>query len=248
MTIKLKRKLVLGATALAAAAFGGGAYAASRDPASGQRQAFINDVAKHLGVNSQQLEQALEAAFFDRLDAAVAAGKLTKAQADAIKRRVQQNGRIPFGPIGPFGRHGFGGPGGPRGLHHGLIDAAAKYLGLTDAQVRSQLQSSHSLADVAKSRGKSVGGLEQAMAAAVKAQLDKAVAAKRITISQEQRILNRVGQRITMIVNHKPPTGPRGRWGGPRGGGAWGAPPDGGPPEPGAFVAPPGDPGVGPPV
>ena len=40
---RLKRKLTLGAAALSAAAFAGGAYAASRGSDTSFRQAFLND-------------------------------------------------------------------------------------------------------------------------------------------------------------------------------------------------------------
>ena len=68
--------------------------------------------------------------------------------------------------------------------------AVAKYLGLTEAQLVKQLQSGKSLADIAKAQGKTTSGLEQAITAAVKTRLDKAVANKRLTAAQEQKILS----------------------------------------------------------
>ena len=60
MHSQLKRRLVIGATTLAAAAFAGGAYAASQDSATNTRQAFLNDVASRLHVSPQQLTSALK--------------------------------------------------------------------------------------------------------------------------------------------------------------------------------------------
>jgi len=69
----------------------------------------------------------------------------------------------------------FAGP----GFHHrgpfGGLDAAATYLGLTDAQLRTRLESGKSLADVAKAQNKSVDGLVQAIVDAAKKKLDAAV-------------------------------------------------------------------------
>jgi hypothetical protein len=197
-----KRKLAIGAATLAAVAFGGGAYAASQTQTN-PRQAFLNDVAKRLGVTPSKLSSALSGAAMDQLNAAVKAGKLTQAQADAIKRHIQQGGPAPLGPpIGPrpflhhFGGHlAFGGP-----MAEGPLAAAAKYLGLTDAQLLSQLGSDKSLAQVAKARNKSVSGLQSAIQAAVKARLDKAVSAGFLTKAREQRILNRM---IPTIINRK---------------------------------------------
>lgn len=105
MNAPLKRKLAIGTTVLAGVAFAGGAYAATSVSGPNGRQAFLNDVAKRLNVTPTQLQNALQGAFFDQLQAAVTAGRLTQAQADAIKKRVQQGG-------GPFG---FGGAGHLKG-------------------------------------------------------------------------------------------------------------------------------------
>ncbi len=221
----LKSKLVVGLVVLAAAAFAGGAYAATRDSASSARQAFINDVAKRLHVTPAQLNSALTGALQDQLGAAVKAGRLTQAQANAIEKRLQANGGVPF--LGPMfgGRRRQGAssgrlcaasaaqarPGGPRGPRArggpGEISAAAaKYLGLTQAQLLSQLRSGKSLAQIAKAKGKTAAGLEQAITAAVKARLDKAVAAKRITAGEEKQLLSRFSSHVSALINEKPGT------------------------------------------
>ena len=129
MQRSLKRNLVIGLAALGVAAFAGGAYAATQSSAPDTRQAFLNDVAKRLHVTPQELTQALSGATIDQLQAAVKAGRLTQAQANALEQRLKQSGAapgIPFGfglgprfarpggPVGPGGPGGFGpGPGGP---------------------------------------------------------------------------------------------------------------------------------------
>jgi hypothetical protein len=205
MHVILKHKLLIGATTLALAAFAGGAYAATQS-GTGSRQAFVNDVAKRLHVTTAQLDAAVKAAFLDRLNAAVAAGRLTQAQANQMKQRIEQRGRLPF-----FGLRGLG-PGrylGPPGLAphrllrpgtHGRnapLAAAAGYLGLTRAQLLSDLASGQSLAQIAKARGKSLSGLKQAAVAPLKSSLDRAVAAGRITKAQEQQLLSRLSALIS---------------------------------------------------
>src|SRR5205823_9479933 len=98
---------VIGTATLAVAALGGGAYAATQS-SSNPRQAFLNDVAKRLHVTPQQLQSAVKGAYLDRLQAAVAAGKLTQGQANAIKQRIQRYGLLGAGPLL-----------GERGLFHG---------------------------------------------------------------------------------------------------------------------------------
>jgi hypothetical protein len=209
-----KRKLVIGSTVVALAAGAGGAVAATQG-SSNPRQQYLDDVAKRLNVTPAQLDNALKGASLDQLQAAVKAGKLTQAQANALKQRIQQAGGAPFlGPPPPFG------PGGPvpygpgrfgfgfglhRALAFGPAEGAAKYLGLTEAQLVNQLQSGKSLAQIAKAQGKTTAGLEQAITSSLKARLDKAVANKRITAAQEQQMLKGLSARINDIVNNTPP-------------------------------------------
>ncbi len=191
-----RRPVVICATVLAFAAAGGGAYAATQS-SSNPRQAFLNDVAKRLHVSPQRLDGAVKAALLDRLNAAVKDGRLTQAQANAIKQRMRKTGSLPLPFIGqpgfgdprvqrgPFGLGVQSGPGGP-------LASAASYLGLSQTQLFSNLRAGHSLAQIAKSKGKSVAGLERAMTAAIKSKLERAVAAKRLTKSQEQQLLSRL--------------------------------------------------------
>lgn len=230
MDMKLKRKLAIGAAVAAAAAFGGGAYAATQGSGSNPRQVFVNDLAKRLNVTPAQLNSALLGAFGDQLQAAVKAGRLTQAQADQIRQRAQQSGNVPFGPGGPDGPghgHFFGGRGGPR---FGPVAAAATYLGLTPAQLRDQLMAGKSLAQVASAKSKSVSGLKDAITKAERAELDKALSAKMLTSAQEQQVLSRLSARLDKLINRKG-LGPRfGDHGGRMGGG------------PGAGFVPPGAP------
>ncbi|HEY2769977.1 MAG TPA: hypothetical protein VGI87_05395 [Solirubrobacteraceae bacterium] len=82
------------------AAFAGGAYAASREPDGGGRQAFLNDAAKRLHVTPAELSSALRDAAIDQVDASVAAGRLTQAQGARLKQEIQ-TGHSPV--PGPFG-------------------------------------------------------------------------------------------------------------------------------------------------
>ncbi|MGI8863166.1 MAG: hypothetical protein ACR2JH_02005 [Solirubrobacteraceae bacterium] len=203
MNFMPKRKLITTIAVLATAAAAGGAYAATQTATTSPRQALLNDVAKRLNVTPQKLREAFQGAFFDQLNAAVAAGKLTQAQADKIKQRVQRRGGAP----GWFGRprlgfrgmeHGFLAPGPGRG---GRFKAAAGYLGLSRKQLFDQLAGGKSLAQVAQARGKSVSGLKSAMLAAIHARLDRAVTSKLTTAAQEQQFLSRLPARLDAEIN-----------------------------------------------
>jgi hypothetical protein len=285
MTFAPRGRLAIGAAAIALLAGAGGTYAASQsspappDP-SGERQAFLNDVAKQLNVSPSALTAAIRKAFSDRVDAAVAAGRITKAQGDTIKQRLEQSGGLPpFGPefggpqffggpegsTGPEGPMGRCGPMGGCGCHAGPLNAAAQYLGLTDAQLDQALQSGKSLAQVASEHNKSVDGLKQALVGALRSKLDAAVKAKALTSAEEQQMLTRLGGKLDALIAQKglgspgdgpgdgpgegpPGDGPRfGPFRGRRPGpgffrGAPDGPPPGGPPGAG-FVVPGGGPG-----
>ena len=80
-----------------------------RTTATRPEQAILGDAAKRLGVSAADLEDALAKAEDAQLDKAVKDGKLTKEQADELKKRREESGRV----------LGFPG-GGPRFGHHEL--------------------------------------------------------------------------------------------------------------------------------
>jgi hypothetical protein len=194
--MKGNRKLMFGAAAVLAAAGGGVAIAASDPSPADENQAIINDAAQQLGISPSKLSDALKKALGDRVDAAVAAGRITKAEGDALKQRLQ-SGNAPFffgSPHHGFGHAGFGG-----------LDAAASYLGLTEAQLRTELESGKTLAQVAQAHGKSVSGLVDALVADAKKHLDAAVSAGHLTQAQADNMLNDLRDRITSRVNSRAP-------------------------------------------
>lgn len=206
MKMPSKRVVLIGAVvALAAGGAVGGALAASGtfDPRA-ERQAFLNDAAGRLGVTSAKLEDALKQAALDRVDAALAAGQITQNQANAMKAAINA-GELPIGipGAGPGFHHGFG-------LRGDFLGAAATYLGLTEDQLRTQLESGKSLADVAKAQNKSVDGLKQAIIAAVKSDLDQAVKDGRLTSDEESQMLSKLQATIDDLVNGTLPAKPAG--------------------------------------
>jgi len=209
-----RRKVVAGAAAMAAVVGSGAAVAATQWSPKADEDAVLADAAAQLGVEPDELEGAIEQALENRLDEAVAAGRMTQEQADALKERIE-SGEFPL-----FG--GGGGPGGPGGPHGGgmvAIDAAASYLGLTDAELRTELDDGSTLADVAEEQGKSVDGLVTALVDAAKTDLADAVEAGRLTEAQQTEILAGLEERITTLVNEgfRGGHGPGGFPGGPGG-------------------------------
>jgi hypothetical protein len=161
MNTSLKRKLAGVAAGVAIAAGAAGVADAVSGGSNGRppdgRQAFLNDVAKRLNVSPQKLKDAFDAA-------------------RAAHRPLPPG---PGGPPPPPGRPPFGHPPGPPGGPvGGGVGAAAKYLGLTDAQLFQRLRSGKSLAQVAADQNKSVDGLKNALDAEFRKHLDELVNAK----------------------------------------------------------------------
>lgn len=179
---------------------------------------FLADVAKRLGVTQDALEDAIVGAREAQLDKAVADGALTEEQAKRLKERLESGDLGPgFGGPG-FGHRGFGHPGFG---HHGFggLDAAATYLGLTDAELRAALMEGKSLADVAKEQGKSVDGLKAAISKAHEERLAEAVKDGRLTQAQADSLADRLDEVVDDLVERTP--GERGMGPAERGFGGW---------------------------
>ena len=100
MDTSAKRKLAAGAAAALVVAGGGVAVGAKAfGSPKEESQAVIADAAKQLGIEPAKLSAALKTALEHRVDAAVESGRLTKAQGDALKARID-SGEMPLFPAG----------------------------------------------------------------------------------------------------------------------------------------------------
>jgi hypothetical protein len=86
-----------------------------------------------------------------------------------------------------------------------ILSAVSSYLGVTEQHLAAGLRSGETLAQIATAQGKSVSGLEQAIEAAVKRRLGRAVAAGKITSQREQLILSRLPARLNKLINNSYP-------------------------------------------
>jgi hypothetical protein len=117
--------------------------------------------------------------------------------------------------------HGGGpGPGDHRGGRGDDLAAAATYLGVTQANLLTSLQSGKTLAQVAGATdGKTVAGLIDALVAAEKTELAEAVTAGEITQAQADQMTTTLKAHVTAEVNGtRPARGAGGPGHGPGGG------------------------------
>jgi hypothetical protein len=192
---------LIGGTVMSAALAGSPAPAAPDvvDPArvtgepSEYCTTFRTAFAANLGVSEDKMVAAAKAAIGTTVDKAVADGKLTAAAGERIKERVAKADadgcRILGGWRAAVGRAVVG------VARDGLI-AAADALDMTPGELRAQLRTGATLKEVAAAEGVPYETVTSAVMAAVKADLDAAVANGRITQARADRILERLEARL----------------------------------------------------
>jgi len=205
---RTRKALLIAVLALALIGGAGAAIAAAQDSPSSRASSYLEGVAKHLGVSTDDLKDAMKAAAIDKVDTALADGRLSEDEADALKERIE-SGDVPppfFGSfLGPPFDHFPGRPHFGDGLHlffEEKLSAAADYLGLTENELEQKLNGGSSLADVAEAEGKSDDGLKQALVDDANARIDQAVEEGKITEDEASRLRDGLEERIDAFVEH----------------------------------------------
>jgi hypothetical protein len=184
-------------TAVLAAAVAAVVLAAGASSAlAADRPSLVDQVAARLGVTPEQLRSAFRATLVARVDAAVAAGKLTPEQGARLKDRIAKANGLGLGAVAGK-RKALG-----QRLGHrlGAKGPVAAYLGMTRAALVAELRKGQSLAQIATARGKSVDGLVAAMVAPLEARLAKAVENDRLTKQRADALLERITDRVERLV------------------------------------------------
>ena len=233
--MRVRRIAVVTAAGLTVAGGAGAAIAATAgDDAKRAEDTVLRDAAKDLNVSPDRLRGALREATAEQLDReldrAVKAGELTQKQADEIKARRKESGRVlGLGP-GPGHGPGFrggdpgrgfkgGGPGWP-GARGGLLEDVAKALGISRAKLFSELGEGKTIAQIAKAQGKSLDAVKKAAADSTRERLDKAVKDGDLTERQAKAMRDHLEEHLDRLGSARgfgPPGGPGG-FGGPPGG------------------------------
>lgn len=177
-----------------AAGSGGATVATSTDPGA-YCQAFLDAFAANLGIDVADLAPAAKDAAKTAIDKAVENGDLTQALADQLKQRIDAadgNG------CGWFGAHlGMALRNVVRAdIGHDLVSAAADVLKMDPAELRSAIAGGKSLKQIAADQGVAYTSVTSAIHDAAKADLDKIVAAGKMTAEREQAILDRLDQAL----------------------------------------------------
>jgi hypothetical protein len=90
-----------------------------------------------------------------------------------------------------------------------VMQAIANYLGLSQAQLRGELQSGKSLGDVATAQGKTVAGLKDAILAAMTSRIN---ASTRLSADQKAAMISQVKSHLDAMVTMTHPSGAGMHW------------------------------------
>jgi hypothetical protein len=158
----------------------------------------LAQIATAQGKTADGLVTALLAPAKLKLDAAVAAGRLTSDKETAFLAKLQT-------AVTAIVNHASA----PRVTHTrpvrvttaAILKPALTYLQLDLRGLIAQLRSGKTLADVAVAQGKTAAGLVDAVVASVKAQLDARVTAGKLTTAQETTFLTTLQTNVAKLVN-----------------------------------------------
>jgi hypothetical protein len=212
MTRRLKQKLLIGVAVVAVLAGVTTAVVMAAQPAAHHRRAgTLATAAGYLGLSPMQLRSQLQsgkslAQIADATSGKSEAGLIAALAAAAKERLASAAAKLPAAITAEVDRAG--GPTNARAGrrlrrgHSRALAAAASYLGVSAAQLRSELRSGKTLAQIADATGgKSEAGLIAALVATRKATLASRVGAGKITMAQADTILPKLTARVSAQVN-----------------------------------------------
>jgi hypothetical protein len=152
---------------------------------------FMNHFTADLGSSQSKVDAAFQQAIAETLADQVKAGKLTQAQADAIKQKLA--GKQPCSIGSALSPHP-GAGGNAAAFMRQLLPAAASALGITPDQLKTDLGSGMSLSQIAAAHKPPIteDQFRSKLITALKPLLDQAVTSKQLTAQQEQKILARL--------------------------------------------------------
>ena len=196
----------------------------------------ISDVAKAKNIDLAKVKAALLAEVKAHIDAEVAAGEHTAAEGVAKLAEVTSriDTMLTTAGLPAHGPHGEGGKGGHEGKGGGKFMSAtlATTLKLTQEELKTQLHSGKSIADVAKAQSVDIADVKKVMTSDFTAHLAEEVTSGEHTQAEADAklaefktnldtMVNRVGPAGGMKGEGRGPGGPGGRHGhGPMGQGA----------------------------
>ncbi|OLN33609.1 hypothetical protein [Desulfosporosinus metallidurans] len=153
-------------------------------------------IAADKGIDIKTLTQKVEAQFNDKIDKAVANGKQTKDKAAAIKAKTSQ--KVASAINEPWTGHK--GEAGKENVFMNVRQQIPALLGMDAIQLKEQLKSGKTLAQIAQDKGIAKDNLVSDVQSIMKANLDQAVKDKKVTADKATQIKSKLPQMIERMV------------------------------------------------
>lgn len=187
--MKLKTWIVGGVAAVAL--LGSGAFvmvtgAGAQEGGNG----LLDRVAAKLGVEPDALRGAVKDARLERVDQALADGRITEEQAAKARERIEQGKRAR-----PAAHQRI-----LRRVRQAIVESSATALGMTPEELRAELKAGSSLADVAESRDVSIDDVKAQIVRDAETKLDQLVADGRLDQERADAALAKLTERLDTIV------------------------------------------------
>ena len=186
---------LLGTVTTAGAQEGGQPPAAEQ---SSRRDAFFARVAEKLGVTPEQLRQGIKDAALDAVNQAEESGKITADQAAKARERINSGKGA-----GAFLRHRNERTERMHRLRAGIIESASTALGMTPDELKVQLKSGNSIADVAAEQGVSLDAVKAQIMSDAGAKAAGAVAKGRFSQEKADELLAKLAGRLDELLNKR---------------------------------------------
>jgi ribosomal protein S20 len=164
----------------------------------------LAEVAEGQGISVEDLTDALVAAATERIDEAVAEGRLDADEAEERKADLEERigemvTRVPPEDLGE--RNGRRGPRGPLA---GGIEVLEDVLGLSAEEIRAGLDEGKTLSEIAEEQGVPVDDMADALVAAATERIDEAVAEGRLDEDRAAQAKEHLGEMIDRAVEAEP--------------------------------------------
>lgn len=150
---------------------------------------FMHNFAVRIGKSQAQINTAFQQAISDTLADEVKNQQLTQAQADQLKAKLANQTPCTLPSAMPKGHAR---PGGLDLYMQAYETAAAGALGITPAQLKTDLMNGQTLSQVAAAQHVSEADFRTKLIANLQPALDTAVTNKQLTAAQEQAIINQL--------------------------------------------------------
>lgn len=163
--------------------------AESAGPSTTACSTFMKHFAVEIGKSQAEINSAFQRAIADTVADELKSGQITQAQADAMKKKLANQT-----PCALPSSHGHAGGSKAEFAPYmqQYVTAAAAALGISEAQLKTDLAGGQSLSQVAAAQNVSEADFRTRLIANLKPVLDKAVTDKKLTSQQETLILQRL--------------------------------------------------------